>query len=58
MTEKYLGVFLFLVAVLVLAASGDLGALPFLLPCAALAGYLIVRYSGPGTALSLSRRKR
>ncbi len=58
MIERYLGVLLFLLAVLVLAASGDLDALPVLLPCAAVTGYLIVRYSRPGTALSLSRRKR
>jgi hypothetical protein len=43
---------------MVLAASGDLDALPVLLPCAAVTGYLIVRYSRPGTALSLYRRKR
>lgn len=58
MIEKYLGVLLFLLAVMVLAASGDLDALPVLLPCAAVTGYLIVRYSRPGTALLLYRRKR
>lgn len=58
MARQWLGFILFLSAIPVLAASGDLGALPVLLPCAALSGYLIVRYSSRRTALSLEGNKR
>ena len=58
MLKQYFGVLLILLSFLVLSASGNLGALPILLPCAAVTGYLIVRYSGHRTALSLSSRKR
>jgi hypothetical protein len=58
MAKQWMGFALVLVSLSVLVVSGNLAAIPVLLPFAVVTGYLIVRLANRHSALLPQRKKR
>jgi hypothetical protein len=58
MAKQSLGFVLFLVALVILMISGNLGIIPLLLPFAAVSAYLTVRAANRHRVLLLHRKRR